>query len=89
MQDGALSEGHGRALLLAHDHGARRRLAREAAEQGWSVRVTEERARDSNAATESGCPRRAAARTAVHPDQEHAAREIAQTLARRSARRCA
>jgi ParB family chromosome partitioning protein len=81
LQDGALSEGHGRALLLAHDHDARRRLAREAAAQGWSVRVTEERARASNAASEPGraSPRAGSAR-AVHPDQEHAAREIAQTL---------
>ena len=52
VQQGALSEGHGRALLLAEDHGARRRLARAAAGQGWSVRVTEERARESNAEAE-------------------------------------
>ncbi len=81
VQAGQLSEGHGRALLLAHEHGERRRLAREAAEQGWSVRVTEERARDSNAqatpapTADRGGPRR------VHPDQEQAAQEIAQTLA--------
>src|SRR4051812_17603224 len=48
LQSGALSEGHGRALLLAEDHGARRALAREAAARSWSVRVTEERARASN-----------------------------------------
>jgi len=48
LQSGALSEGHGRALLLADDHGARRTLAREAASRGWSVRVAEERARASN-----------------------------------------
>jgi ParB family chromosome partitioning protein len=81
VQAGQLSEGHGRALLLAHEHGERRRLAREAAEQGWSVRVTEERARDSNAQAtpapkaDRGGPRQ------VHPDQEQAAQEIAQTLA--------
>jgi ParB family chromosome partitioning protein len=81
VQDGALSEGHGRALLLAHDHGDRRRLAREVAEHGWSVRVTEERARASNSDEEpdKGGPR-VAGRRQVHPDQEHAAREIAQTL---------
>jgi ParB family chromosome partitioning protein len=81
VQEGQLSEGHGRALLLSHEHGERRRLAREAAEQGWSVRVTEERARDSN--TEA-TPRRIAdghdSAPRVHPDQEQAAREIAQTL---------
>ena len=48
LQRGALSEGHGRALLLAEDHAARRSLARAAVEEGWSVRVTEERAREGN-----------------------------------------
>src|SRR6187200_1063660 len=36
IDDGSLSEGHGRALLMAPDHDARRRLAREAATKGWS-----------------------------------------------------
>jgi len=49
LQLGVLSEGHGRALLLAADHGLRRGLARSAAEHGWSVRMTERRARESNA----------------------------------------
>ena len=40
-----LSEGHGRALLMARDHDERRRLAREAARAGWSVRETERRAK--------------------------------------------
>src|SRR5947209_12834422 len=35
LEDGTLSEGHGRALLLAEDHQARRSLAREAAAEGW------------------------------------------------------
>ncbi len=81
VQQGALSEGHGRALLLAEDHSARRRLARAAAEQGWSVRVTEERARQSNAeASRDPVPRRGAAARQAHPDQEHAASEIAEAL---------
>ncbi len=80
VQAGALSEGHGRAVLLVADHGERRRLAREAAAEGWSVRVTEERARASNASASAGvAPRRAHPR-GVHPDQEHAAREIARAL---------
>jgi len=82
LEQGTLSEGHGRALLLAEDHAARRSLARSAAQQGWSVRVVEERARESNAApapskSESG--RRSGSRRA-HPDQDQAAREIAQVL---------
>jgi ParB family transcriptional regulator, chromosome partitioning protein len=81
VQQGALSEGHGRALLLAEDHGARRRLARAAVERGWSVRVTEERARESNAqAGGGGSARRARTPARVHPDQEQAAREIAEAL---------
>jgi ParB family transcriptional regulator, chromosome partitioning protein len=77
LQDGALSEGHGRALLLADDHGARRTLARQAAERGWSVRHTEERARESNSAP--GRPTAGTSRR-PHPDQEQAAEEIAQAL---------
>jgi ParB family chromosome partitioning protein len=79
IQAGTLSEGHGRALLLAEDHAARRRLAREAARDGWSVRVTEQRARDSNAAAPGAAPRRRVA--TVHPDLQDAAREIADDLA--------
>jgi len=47
VESGALSEGHGRALLLAADHDDRRRLARAAADGGWSVRVLEEKARQA------------------------------------------
>ncbi len=81
LQDGVLSEGHGRALLLAEDHVARRTLARTAAEEGWSVRVTEARARESNAG-ESSPGRRVArrGRMPAHPDQEQAARAAAEAL---------
>jgi ParB family chromosome partitioning protein len=42
---GKLSEGHGRALLLAKGNDARRRLARAAAKGEWSVRETERKAK--------------------------------------------
>ena len=76
VEDGSLSEGHGRALLLADDHAARRSLARAAVQGGWSVRVVEQRAREANA------PARAAkrGRAAVHPDQEAAAARISEAL---------
>jgi ParB family chromosome partitioning protein len=76
VEDGSLTEGHGRALLLADDHADRRRLARAAVDGGWSVRVVEQRAREANA------PARAAkrGRAAVHPDQEAAAGRIAEAL---------
>jgi ParB family transcriptional regulator, chromosome partitioning protein len=76
-----LSEGHGRALLLAEDHGARRLLSREAAREGLSVRVVEARARESNNAgdVKKGKPV-ARTRRGVHPDQQEAAATIATVL---------
>jgi ParB family transcriptional regulator, chromosome partitioning protein len=43
LELGELSEGHGKALLAAAGNDVRRRLAREAARGGWSVRETESR----------------------------------------------
>ena len=59
LERGELSEGHGRALLLATDHADRRRLARSAAAEGWSVRTLETRAREANEpdARARGAPR--------------------------------
>lgn len=77
LETGALTEGHGRALLLAEDHGDRRTLARAAAEHGWSVRVTEQKARDAVA----GAARPATkGRAALHPDQVEAMEEITERL---------
>lgn len=81
LQHGTLSEGHGRAVLLAEDHAARRRLAQAAAAEGWSVRVTEERARESNAAATSDGARSGRGVKRTHPDQEQAAKDIAEVLA--------
>ncbi len=76
-----LSEGHGRALLLVEDHSARRRLARDAAREGWSVRVVEARAREVNKAEGVGDDKRSARKKrGVHPDQQEAAAMIAITL---------
>jgi ParB family transcriptional regulator, chromosome partitioning protein len=76
VEDGSLTEGHGRALLLADDHADRRSIARAAVQGGWSVRVVEQRAREANA------PARAATRgrAAVHPDQDAAAARISEAL---------
>jgi ParB family transcriptional regulator, chromosome partitioning protein len=41
LEDGTLSEGHGRALLGAHDAATMKRLAHEAQKKSWSVRETE------------------------------------------------
>ena len=84
LEEGTLSEGHGRALLLAEDHGARRSLARTAVDEGWSVRVVEARARESNAGAGGGVQGGAEGKTrasrAPHPDQVQAAQEIAEAL---------
>jgi ParB family chromosome partitioning protein len=79
LESGELTEGHGRALLLAHDHADRRRLARAAASGGWSVRETEARAR---AAEREGAakPKRRRSRPALHPDQQQAIAHIAEAL---------
>jgi ParB family transcriptional regulator, chromosome partitioning protein len=81
LERAQLSEGHGRALLLAEDHGARRRLARDAAREGWSVRVVEARAREANKAQGNKREKRPVrANRGVHPDQQEAAATIARTL---------
>jgi ParB family chromosome partitioning protein len=82
VHEGALSEGHGRALLLTEDHGARRSLARSAVAEGWSVRTTEARARERRISTQvrPRGRRRGRAPREAHPDQEQAAREIADAL---------
>jgi ParB family transcriptional regulator, chromosome partitioning protein len=43
LESGELSEGHGKALLAADGNDVRRRLGRDAARGGWSVRETENR----------------------------------------------
>ncbi len=73
----ALSEGHGRALLLNPDHAERARLAREAAAHGWSVREVERRARPADKAAVRQ-PR--GARVTLHPDHEQALAEVADAL---------
>ena len=80
IEAGLLSEGHGRALLLAPGHGDRRRLARAAVDAGWSVREVEHRARaakDDEPTTVRGHQRR---RRTLHPDQEAAIAQINDTF---------
>ncbi len=50
VQEGKLSEGHARALLAVEKESELLRLAREAADQGWSVRDTEARVRGESPA---------------------------------------
>jgi ParB family transcriptional regulator, chromosome partitioning protein len=79
---GELTEGHGRALLMATDHSERRRLARLAADDGWTVRQTEARARGSEErAAGPGAPHsRGGGAAAAHPDQVEAAERLSDAL---------
>ena len=77
LESGALSEGHGRAILTCKDHAARRQLAREARDGGWSVRETERRARLADGG-EPATPRRRGVE--VHPDLAEALAAVEDTL---------
>jgi ParB family transcriptional regulator, chromosome partitioning protein len=81
LERGILTEGHGRALLLAADQSQRRSLARTAAQRGWSVRELETRARASERSTSDRPAKRGPRRRSPHPDQVAAADQIADTLA--------
>jgi ParB family chromosome partitioning protein len=74
LESGDLSEGHGKALLGATGNDVRRRLARDAARGGWSVRETEERVRLA------GQPRARPRRAAADPDALAALRDVADAL---------
>jgi ParB family transcriptional regulator, chromosome partitioning protein len=74
LEGGDLSEGHGKALLAAPGNDVRRRLARDAARGGWSVRETEERVRLA------GQPKARPRRATVDPDAQAALRDAADAL---------
>jgi ParB family transcriptional regulator, chromosome partitioning protein len=75
LESGELSEGHGKALLLAEGNDVRRRLSRDAARGGWSVRETENRAKLA------GQPKKAASsRARLGPEEEGALRSAADEL---------
>jgi ParB family chromosome partitioning protein len=80
IESGELSQGHGRALLTAPDHDLRRRLAREAAAQGWSVRQTEARCRAPVPEPGAMAVRRQSAE--LHPDQADAAERLGEAFGR-------
>ena len=78
LERGELTEGHGRALLLAEDHATRRALAREAIARGWSVRALERQARAAKARPRSRASARR--RRELHPDQAAAIEQITDAL---------
>jgi ParB family transcriptional regulator, chromosome partitioning protein len=74
LQQGDLSEGHGKALLGAAGNDVRRRLARDAVRGGWSVRETENRVRLA------GQPKARPRRAAIDPDVLAALEDVADAL---------
>ena len=77
---GDLTEGHGRAILMAQGHDERRRLARAALAEGWNVRRTEAEARAVSTADPAGTVQ--ARRGSAHPDQEAAASRLGEVFGR-------
>ena len=71
LESGELSGGHGRALLGAGGNDVRRRLARDAAKGGWSVRETENRVKLASQPKSRGFRKR------VDPEEAAAMRDAA------------
>jgi ParB family transcriptional regulator, chromosome partitioning protein len=74
IDSGALTKGHGKALLTEPDHHRRRRLAQRAAQDGWSIRALQ--AEIARAAIPRPKPPR------PHPDHEAAAAKLQEALAK-------
>jgi ParB family chromosome partitioning protein len=75
LESGELSEGHGKALLAAEGNDVRRRLARDAARGGWSVRETENRVRLAGQPKKGG-----GSRPHLAPEEATALRDAADKL---------
>ena len=74
IDSGALTKGHGKALLTEPNHHRRPLLATRAAQEGWSIRALEtEIARGSNPRPKRPTP---------HPDHEAAAARLEEALAK-------
>ena len=74
LESGELSEGHGKALLSARGNDVRRRLGREAARYGWSVRETENRAKLASQ------PKKTSPAKRLDPEEQAALRDAADRL---------
>jgi ParB family chromosome partitioning protein len=75
LESGELSGGHGRALLGARGNDVRRRLARDAASGGWSVRETENRVKLAGQPKSGG-----GSRKKLDPEEAAAMRDAADRL---------
>jgi ParB family chromosome partitioning protein len=87
LEDGRLSEGHARALLGVTDTAQMSRLAKDAAENGWTVRDTESRVREGRAPRVPRRPTGPQEASAEHRRVEDALRKRLGTDVRVTARR--
>ena len=78
LESGELSEGHGRAILQVRGNDSRRRLARDAAAAGWSVRETENRAKLASQPGHAGTVKRG--RNALDPELREALEDAEEKL---------
>lgn len=83
LEERRLTEGHGRALLLAPDQADRRRLARQAVAEGWSVREAERRARPGGDAPEASAGSKVKASAGPTADHREAAEALGDELSAR------
>jgi ParB family chromosome partitioning protein len=79
IEDGQLSEGHGRAILRAADHEQRWRLARRAVAEGWSVRETE-RLAEATVEDDSKAQVKGQGRTSKRDSEAEIAAELAESF---------
>ncbi len=76
LETGELSEGHGRAVLQVTDNDGRRMLARQARDRGWSVRKTEQEAREAG----SQKPARTTGRPSLSAEEKEAVAGLTEKL---------
>ncbi|RLB43320.1 MAG: hypothetical protein DRH30_03315 [Deltaproteobacteria bacterium] len=76
IEDGELSEGHGRALLSAPNVSSMKKLARAAVSKGWSVREAERQARRSARGDGSPPSKKAAKSTNVRDLEDRLSRAL-------------
>jgi len=75
LEEGKLSEGHGKAILSIEDHDARRKLGKQAVAEGWSVRQTEERAKGAG-----GSKRKPTKKSGLSAEEQEAIEKVSATL---------
>ncbi len=83
IERGELTEGHGRALLLAEDHDARRRWPARPSSGRWSVRELEARARAAAGPSAAGKPRREAGSRSIPISRRRSSRSPTRSAAAR------